>query len=278
MTEQKNAPDGKRIGPEDSAEVDSPVDPPGEMSLQPNMEPSQIRLQKYLADAGIASRRHCEELIRAGRVRLNGETVQAAGTKVTPGVDQVQLDGADVVPRTSGHAYYLFSKPAGCLVTASDPRNRSTIYDFLQGIPERVVPVGRLDLDSEGLLLLTNDGEMAHRLMHPRFTVEKEYHVWVTSRLDDESLAQLRSGVEIDEGMTRPAKVELLARDRRTIRVIITEGRKRQVRQMMAAVGTEVTRLVRVREGSLQLGSLAPGTWRPLTDTEIAALRHETGL
>lgn len=244
----------------------------------PNGPSPSIRLQKYLADCGVASRRRSEELIAAGRVRVNGHLITERGTKVVPGQDQVTLDGAPVRSRDTGHAYYLFHKPRGCLVTASDPQGRPTIYDYLSGIPERVIPVGRLDLDSEGLLLLTNDGDLAHRLMHPRYGIEKEYHVLVHPPVDEASLQRLRDGVEIEGGLTQPAVVTPLSPDRRRLSVTIREGRKRQVRQMITAVGSRVRRLRRVREGHLELGALEIGHYRPLTAEEVARLRDEAGL
>lgn len=237
-----------------------------------------VRLQKFMAACGVASRRRCEELIAEGRVRVNGALVTEPGTRVTPGSDRVTLDGAPVEPRSSGLVYYMFHKPRGCVVTARDPQGRPTIYDFLDSIPERVVPVGRLDLDSEGLLILTNDGELTHRLMHPRYGVEKEYHVLTEEPVDEEAVRALREGVEIEGGRTGPARVRVLSENRKRLSLTITEGRKRQVRQMIAAVGGHVVRLRRVREGRLKLGSLPPGQVRPLSRREVQQLRREVGL
>lgn len=239
-----------------------------------------IRLQKYLADCGVASRRKSEELIVNGRVRVNGQLATELGTRVNPEVDVVALDGAPVTAPKSGHVYYLFNKPRGYLVSASDPFGRKTIFDLLGGIPERVIPVGRLDLDSEGLLLLTNDGELAHRLMHPKFRIEKEYEVVTEGKLTPEAVRRLEVGVEIEGGKTQPAEVSVLSSepDQTRARIVIREGRKRQVRQMFAAVGHPVRQLRRIREGKLQLGSIPKGKFRPLADGEIAELKKEAGL
>ena len=239
-----------------------------------------VRLQKYMAACGIAARRKCEDLIRAGRVTVNGVVITEQGTKIDPDADAVGLDGRPVRPPAEQFAYFLLNKPAGYLVAASDWRGRRTIYDLAGDIGVRVVPVGRLDLDSEGLLLLTNDGELAHRLMHPSFRVEKEYVVTVTGRLAQETCRELRDGVELEEGRTLPAKVRILghARGETQASIAISEGRKRQVRRMFDAVGHRVTALRRVREGSLCLGDLASGRLRPLTTKEIASLRREVGL
>ncbi|MBX7246061.1 MAG: rRNA pseudouridine synthase [Candidatus Sumerlaeaceae bacterium] len=239
-----------------------------------------VRLQKFLAACGVASRRRCEILIAEGRVRINGALVTEMGTTINPATDEVRLNGAVVRPPDSGLVYYLLNKPRGYLVTASDQRGRRTIYEILGAIRERVVPVGRLDMDSEGLLLLTNDGELAHRLMHPSYRVEKEYEVVVRGSISTAAISRLRKGLPLDGKVTQPAKVQLLGKDPNgsRLRITITEGRKRQVRRMMDAVGHSVISLRRVREGALQLGSLLSGKCRPLEANEIELLKHETGL
>jgi 23S rRNA pseudouridine2605 synthase len=238
------------------------------------------RLQKYLASCGVASRRKSEDLVREGRVRVNGKTVNEMGVVIEPGVDEVTLDGVSIRPALAGNVYYMLHKPRGYLVSASDPFGRRTIYELLQHLQQRVFPVGRLDLDSEGLLLLTNDGDLSHRMMHPRYGIEKEYEVWVSGEPGDEQVALLETGVQIEGRITSPARLYRAGvKDGICqMRIIISEGRKRQVRQMFAAVGHPVIRLRRIREGSLRLGSLPLGKVRPLTEDEISAVRSEVGL
>jgi len=234
-----------------------------------------------MAACGIASRRNCDEMIAAGRVCLNGVTITRLGTTILPGIDKITLDDVAVVPPLAGHVYFMLHKPRGYLTTARDERGRPTIYSLLKGIRERVVPVGRLDLNSEGLLLLTNDGELAHKLMHPRFRIEKEYEVWVDGLIKDEALRQLREGVKFSGGRTRPALVTLemetvpSGRNQSHFFMTIREGRKRQVRLMCQAVGHHVCRLRRIREGCLNLGNLPYGKYRRLTTGEINALKAE---
>lgn len=231
-----------------------------------------VRLQVFLARVGLGSRRACEQLVLGGRVRVNGEVVRQLGTKIDPERDVVEVDGRRVSAVT-GFRYYLVYKPVGYVTTVRDPQGRPTVMDL---IPRdvRVYPVGRLDIDSEGLVLLTNDGQLAYRLMHPRYGVEKEYRVLVEGRLSDQALDRLRRGVVLDDGVTSPARVDVLGResDRTWLRVVLHEGRKRQVRRMIAAVGGRVERLVRVRLGPLRIGKLRPGQHRPLTPVEVQTL------
>jgi 23S rRNA pseudouridine2605 synthase len=231
--------------------------------------PEGERLQKILAQAGLGSRRTCEELIAAGRVRVNGE-VATLGTRADPEYDAIEVDGAIVGVR-QGLVHYVLNKPAGVVTTASDPQGRPTVVDLVPAEP-RVYPVGRLDADTEGLLLLTNDGELAHRLTHPSFGVEKEYLAEVEGRPSRGALRRLREGVELDDGLTAPAKASLVGE--RTLRITIHEGRNRQVRRMCEAVGHPVVRLVRVRIGSLADRRLSPGDWRPLTQREVRDLER----
>jgi 23S rRNA pseudouridine2605 synthase len=227
------------------------------------------RLQKILAQAGLGSRRACEELIATGRVRLNGE-VATLGTRADPEHDTIEVDGAIVGVRP-GLVHYLLNKPAGVFTTASDTHGRPTVVDLLPEAP-RVYPVGRLDADTEGLLLLTNDGELAHRLTHPSFGVEKEYLAEVEGTPSRGALRRLREGVELEDGPTAPAKASLMGEH--TLRLTIHEGRNRQVRRMCAAVGHPVVRLVRVRIGPLADRRLAPGEWRTLTQREVRDLER----
>jgi len=228
-----------------------------------------VRLNAYLARAGVASRRGSEELIRAGRVRVNGE-VAGLATFVEAG-DRVELDGTELAPEPLAHL--LLHKPAGVVTTARDPQGRPTVVGLV-GHPQRVVPVGRLDVDTTGALVLTNDGPLAHRLAHPRYGVDKVYEAEVEGEPDDDALRRLADGVELDDGPTAPAQVRRLAPSR--LELILHEGRKHQVKRMCEAVGHPVTRLHRREYAGLTLEGLAPGEWRDLTDAEVGALRAAT--
>jgi 23S rRNA pseudouridine2605 synthase len=227
------------------------------------------RLQKVLARSGFGSRRACEDLIAAGRVSVNGETA-ILGRRVDTDRDWVEVDGIPVSIR-SGLVYYLLNKPSGVVTTAADPQGRPTVVELVPLEP-RVFPVGRLDADTEGLLLLTNDGDLAHRLTHPSFGVEKEYLAEVSGVPSAGALRRLREGVELDDGVTAPAQVGQVAPN--ALRIVIHEGRNRQVRRMCAAVGHPVVRLVRTRIGPLAERRLRPGEWRPLTLAEVRALEE----
>ena len=233
------------------------------------MTDSGERLQKVLAQAGLGSRRACEELIAAGRVTVNGE-IATLGTRADPDTDAVEVDGARIGMR-EGLVHYLLNKPAGVVTTASDPQGRPTVVDLVPSDP-RVYPVGRLDAETEGLLLLTNDGELAHRVTHPSFGVDKEYLADVEGTPARGALRRLREGVELDDGPTARAKVSLVGDH--TLRITIHEGRNRQVRRMCEAIGHPVRRLVRVRIGPLADRRLPPGEWRPLTQAEVRALER----
>ena len=227
------------------------------------------RLQKVLARAGIGSRRVCEDLITDGRVSVNGE-VAVLGRRVDPESDLVEGDGAAIGVRP-GLVHYLLNKPTGVVTTAEDPQGRPTVVELVPSEP-RVFPVGRLDLDTEGLLLLTNDGELTHRLTHPSFGVDKEYVAHVVGAPTRAQLRVLREGVDLDDGRTAPAQVALVAPE--VIRIVIHEGRNRQVRRMCEAIGHPVQRLVRTRIGPLADRQLKPGRWRPLTVDEVRALER----
>jgi 23S rRNA pseudouridine2605 synthase len=235
------------------------------------------RLQRALARAGFGSRRGCEEIIAARRVTLNG-TVATLGDKVEVGTDVVQVDGR-TVNLDPNLRYYALHKPAGVLTTMDDPQGRVDIRSFLPEDGPRVFPVGRLDRDTEGLLILTNDGELANRLMHPRFGVEKEYLAEVEGEPTTKRLAQVRTGVELDDGPARAASVSVTGRSggRSAVRLVMTEGRKREVRRLLAAVDLPVVRLVRMRVGPIRLGGLAPGAHRELTRAEVVALDDAAG-
>ena len=233
------------------------------------MTDERERLQKVLARAGLGSRRHCEELISAGRVIVDGETARL-GDRVDPESAVVEVDGAVVAVRP-GLVHYLLNKPAGVVTTVEDTHGRPTVIELVPDEP-RVFPVGRLDMDSEGLLLLTNDGSLAHRLTHPSFGVEKEYLVQVEGEPRRADLRQLREGVELDDGVTAPAKVAMI--EPSLLRIAIHEGRNRQVRRMCEAVGHPVRRLVRTRIGPLVDRRLGPGEWRELSTDELRSLER----
>jgi 23S rRNA pseudouridine2605 synthase len=225
------------------------------------------KLQKVLARAGVASRRAVEILILEGRVRVNGE-VATVGQRVEVHRDVLEVDGA-LVAADPGLVHYLLHKPAGVVTTASDPQGRPTVVELVPASP-RVFPVGRLDVDTEGLILLTNDGELTNRITHPSHGVEKEYLAEVEGRPSRGALRQLREGVELDDGPTAPAKASLAAPN--AIRLVIHEGRNRQVRRMCEAIGHPVRRLVRTRIGPITDTTLKAGEWRALTPDEVAAL------
>ncbi|MBV8950489.1 MAG: rRNA pseudouridine synthase [Actinobacteria bacterium] len=234
------------------------------------------RLQKVLARAGVGSRRASEALIEAGRVTVNGE-VATLGRRVDPATDRVELDGVPVVVRDDV-VYYLLNKPRKVVTTAADPEGRDTVLDLVPGEP-RVFPVGRLDYDTEGLLILTNDGDLAHRLTHPSRGVEKEYVLEVDGVPTRGALRRLREGVDLDDGRTAPARARLAETrgDVAAVELVIHEGRNRQVRRMLEAVGHPVRRLVRTRIGPIADRALAPGAWRLLTRDEVRRLYEATG-
>jgi pseudouridine synthase len=234
-----------------------------------------VRLNAFLARAGVASRRGADELISAGRVRVNGE-LGRFDTAVR-GRDVVEIDGR--VVEAQRLAYRLLHKPAGVVTTARDPQGRPTVVELVPRSP-RIVPVGRLDADTTGALLLTNDGALAHRLAHPRYGVEKVYEAEVEGSPSREALATLRSGVELDDGRTAPADVRVLGRDRALtlLEIVLHEGRKHQVKRMCAAVGHPVRRLDRTVYAGLGVDGLEPGDSRALTRAEVAALRRLVGL
>ncbi len=232
------------------------------------------RLQRLLARAGYGSRRACEELIVEGRVTLNG-IVATLGDRADPAEDELRVDGLEV-NLDPNVKYYALHKPPGVVTTMRDPQGRPDIREYLPEDGPRVFPVGRLDRDTEGLLLLTNDGDLANALTHPRFGVEKEYLAEVEGVPTAKHIGQLRKGVELEDGHAHAKSARVAGRsgDRGAVRLVMTEGRKREVRRLLAAVGLPVTRLVRVRVGAVRLGGLSPGERRELKHDEVVALRQ----
>lgn len=240
-----------------------------------------MRLQKYLSRAGVASRRASEGMIEAGRVRVNGEVVKQLGAKVDPAEDVVEVDGGRV--EAAAPVWIALHKPAGYVCTRRDRHGRRTIYDLVPAEYAVLFHVGRLDLESEGLVLLTNQGGVANRLLHPRYQVDRVYEVEVKGRVTETTLRRLLAGVELEDGGARAQDVHLLEEPARAARAVrsrlrltMREGRKREVRRMMDVVGHPVLRLVRQRLGPVELGELAPGTWRLLDDAEGAELGRFT--
>src|SRR5262245_37677053 len=237
-----------------------------------------MRINKFLAGCGLGSRRKVEEIILAGRVTVNGSRVTDLSTFIEPERDRVTVDGR-VARLPEGHTYYLLHKPEGIMTTARDPEGRSTVLELVPRRP-RVFPVGRLDRETSGALLLTDDGNLAHRILHPRYSVEKEYIAVVEGTITDDAVGALREGVLLDgeRRPTAPATIEVVDRKskRSRVRLIVHEGRNRLVRRMLEAVGYPVLQLRRERIGPVRLGNLDAGLFRPLTAEEVAALRRET--
>lgn len=234
------------------------------------------RLQKVLSHAGVASRRACEALIEQGRVTVNGEIVTQPGVKVDPQRDAVAVDGRPISKQKEPPVYVMLNKPRGVLSAASDERGRQTVVDLVE-VKERVYPVGRLDLSSEGLILLTNDGDLAEKLTHPRYHLEKEYHVLVSGKPSTQTLARWQRGEVVVAG--KPAAKAVVERlktegDNVWLRIVMTEGRKRQIREVAKALGHPVKKLERVRIGPLKLGRLKPGGWRHLSPAEVHRLKN----
>lgn len=236
------------------------------------------RLQKYLSACGVASRRRAEELIAGGHVQVNGTTA-VIGQSVRPGRDKVAVDGKPVRPPRR-MVYIALNKPRGYVTTLHDELGRRCVTELIGELDKRVYPVGRLDRDSEGLLLLTDDGAFANFLTHPKNHVPKVYHVSVRPAATDAQIAQLESGIELDGRLTAPAKVRVVSEepDRSVLDITLFEGRNRQVRRMCEALGFTVARLSRIAVGSLKLGGLRPGQWRELTPREVGSLRRASGM
>ncbi len=238
----------------------------------------QMRLQKYLAQAGIASRRASEKLILQGRIKVNGITIKELGTKVNPESDIIEVDGK-ICRIKQDYVYILLNKPKGILTSVKDPFGRPTVLELLKGVKDRVFPVGRLDKDTEGLVLLTNDGELAYKITHPKFKVFKTYIAHVQGIVKDKDIQALKNGIILEDGMTSPAKVEIIKFfDNSTVlQLKIYEGRKRQIRRMCAAIGHPIINLKRIEIGNLSLNGLKVGQWRYLNREEINYIKKIKG-
>lgn len=244
--------------------------------IMPNQ--NDVRLQKFMAECGVASRRKCEQLIEEGRVKVNGH-VAALGTKINPKKDIVTLRGKRI-GRQESPRYIMLNKPRGFVTTVSDELGRKTVMDLLDGVKERVYPVGRLDRDSEGLLLMTNDGALANALTHPSYEITKTYRVTVRGKVEDEVLQALREGVEIDSGKTAPCEVVPLVEEtqRTVLEFKIHEGKNREIRKMLEHFGLEVIRLRRIAIAGVKLGMLKIGDYRDLNENELKKLFHACGM
>jgi 23S rRNA pseudouridine2605 synthase len=243
--------------------------------MQETMSP-RVRLNKFLRDCALGSRRRCEDLITGGLVKIHGRVVTDLATLVDTESDAVEVNGRalSVLEKMYVAAY----KPVGSLVTAADPHGRKTVFEAVPGLPRGLFPVGRLDMDSEGLVLMTNDGNLGHRLAHPRYQVERVYTVAVDGRVGDEVIAKLRAGVELEDGRARAREVEVTGEYEggAVLKIVLTEGRKREIRRMLAACGYEVVSLTRLSFGGVGLGGLSQGEWRYLSRDEVRTLRRNT--
>ena len=234
---------------------------------------NEIKLQKYFTDCGVMSRRAAEAEIECGRVRVNG-AVATLGMRITPNVDTVEYNGKPIVPSTDEKICIMLNKPRGFVTTMSDEKGRPTVTSLTADVHARVYPIGRLDMDSDGLLLLTNDGKLAEMLTHPRHSIPKIYHVTVTKNIDDATLTALRAPMTIDGYKLQPVKVNVISRSERSsiLEMTLFEGRNRQIRKMCEQVELKITKLSRVALGSIRLGSLKEGRWRRLTKAELEYL------
>lgn len=233
-----------------------------------------MRLQKIIAQAGVASRREAERMILEGRIRLNGSIVTELGTKADPLEDSIEVDGREI-SSAEKKVYYLLNKPTGYVTTMRDPRGRPTVNDLMVSVSERVYPVGRLDYDTSGLLIMTNDGDLAHALAHPGKEIKKYYEAKVQGEAQEKDLNRLREGIRLDDGLTAPAVVTVLKThgNKQWLEIVIHEGKNRQVRRMCDAIGLRVVKLQRLRLGTLELNDLPLGKFRKLTDKEVDGLK-----
>jgi pseudouridine synthase len=241
--------------------------------------PQQQRINRILSLAGLASRRKADQMIKAGRIRLNGLVIREPGTRALWGTDSIKVDGQEI-PKPFERIYLMLNKPFGYICALSDPAQRPIVSDLLKDIKERVYPVGRLDFDTLGLLLLTNDGEWAHRLTHPSYHVPRTYKVTLEGKITEQALNRLKTGIRLDDGPTGPCKVTPIQRDEQKslIRMTVTMGKSRMIRRMLDAVGYKVIHLIRTGFGTLELGELKIGAYRHLESHEIEALKKMVGM
>lgn len=234
------------------------------------------RLQKFIAQCGIASRRAAEQLIAAGRIRVNGKIINRQGVTVDIKTDIVEFDNKIIKPNTK-KIYIILNKPNGFITSVKDDRNRRTVMQLIEQISERIFPVGRLDYNTEGLLLMTNDGDLTQKLLHPKFKIEKTYVATIDGKLRSDALGKLRRGIKLEDGMTAPARVDIISYDKRTDRskvcLIIHEGRNRQIRRMLSAVGCDILALKRIQFAGLTLAGLKRGKYRSVTEEELEELK-----
>ncbi len=242
------------------------------------MTDGKVRLQKYLAECGVASRRKSEELIEAGKVRVNGHPAQI-GDKINPKKDLITVSGKKII-KQKNYTYILLHKPRGFITTMKDEMDRKCVAELIKDVPGRVFPVGRLDRDSEGLLIFTNDGEFANAMTHPTRHVPKTYRVTVRPSISEDQITALTTGIIIDDRKTAPAEVRVITKEenRVVLEIILYEGRNRQIRKMCEEVGLEVARLKRTAIGSIKLGMLKQGAWRHLTEDEVRKLKINAGM
>ena len=242
---------------------------------------SKIRLQKFLSMAGVASRRDAEKMILEGRVKVNGSLVRKMGTKVDPQTDRIAVDN-DLIQLKEAHIYYLLNKPAGYLTTTRDPYQRPTVFDLIPPTQEHLFAVGRLDFDTEGILLITSDGELAYRLMHPRFKINKTYLALTYGIVPLTKLNLISKGIPLKDGKTAPAQVKLIKTNQKQntswLKITVHEGKKRQIKEMCRYIGHPVRYLKRISFAFLELGNLEPGASRPLNEEEVARLYKLVGL
>jgi 23S rRNA pseudouridine2605 synthase len=243
--------------------------------MQETMSP-RVRLNKYLRNCALGSRRKCEEFITSGLVEINGEVVTDLATLVDTESDTVEVGGEAL--EVKGKMYIAAYKPVGSLVTVVDPHGRKTVFDAVPGLPEGLFPVGRLDMDSEGLVLMTNDGDLGHRLAHPKYQVERVYTVVVNGVVGDDAVSRLTEGIEIEDGLARAREVTVTVEfeGESVLKIVMTEGKKREIRRMLAACGFEVISLTRLTFGEVGLGDLSQGEWRYLSRDEVRTLRRNT--
>jgi len=237
------------------------------------------RLNKVIAMSGIASRRKADELISLGRVMVNNKVVTMAGTKVIQGIDSIIVDGK-ALSNVQQKIYVILNKPFGYISTLNDPHGRPIILDLLKDVKKRIFPIGRLDFDSQGLLILTNDGQLAFRLMHPKFHIPRTYKIIINGYLSNKSAVRLEKGIALDDGLTHPAHVRIIKRDkdRSTVRITIFEGRSREIRRMFEALGHKTIKLIRTGYGNLVLGDLKVGKFRHIKELELKTLKTLVGL